>query len=143
MSLERLVFEHDAIDLISRNLLVLTRQAPPDFESAISLLALLAGEVESHLEYEDRTVYAVLIDRYQKPPFIGAERFEQLFEVLKTDWCDYLADWSEGKVRAGWSGFCAATAGIIPRLQARVRTENELIYSRALNDGVITLREAS
>ncbi len=68
MSLERLVFEHDAIDLISRNLRVLTKQEPPDFESAISLLALLAREVESHLEYEDRTVYAVLIDRYQKPP---------------------------------------------------------------------------
>jgi hypothetical protein len=66
MSRERLVFEHDAIDLISRNLRVLTRQEPPDFESAISLLALLAREVEAHLEYEDRTVYAVLIDRYRK-----------------------------------------------------------------------------
>jgi hypothetical protein len=143
MSLERLVFEHDAIDLLSRNLRELTTQEPPEFDAAISLLAQLAHEVEAHLDYEDRSVYSVLIERYKKPPLIGADTFEQLFQALRIDWCGYLAEWCEENVRSEWGRFCAATAAIIPRLQARVRTENNLIYSRALNDGVITLREAS
>lgn len=142
MSLERLVFEHDAIDMLSRDLQSLTEQQPPEYEAASTLLAQLAHEVDAHLEYEDRTVYSVLIARYKAPPFIGADTFEQLFEELRTDWCGYLAHWTEERVRREWNAFHAATAEIIPRLQKRVRTETKLIYSLALGDGLIRLRDA-
>jgi len=141
MNLERLVFEHEAIDLLARNLRLLSTQKPPDFDAAVSLLAQLAEEVESHLEYEDRTVYSVLIELYKKRSFVGADKFEQLFESLRSDWCNYLADWTEENVRAQWRRFGVATAEILPRLQARVRTETNLLYSRALSNGLITLRD--
>jgi len=141
MNLERLVFEHEAIDLLARNLRLLTTQSPPEFGAAVFLLAQLAQEVETHLEYEDRTVYNALIERYKKRLLVGADKFEQLFELLRTDWCSYLAYWTEENVRAEWSRFGVATAEIIPRLQERVRTETNLIYSRALSDRLITLRD--
>lgn len=143
MNLERLVYEHEAIDLLARNLRLLTTQKPHDFEAVVLLLAELAQEVTSHLEYEDRTVYSVLIERFEKLSLVGVDKFEQLFEALRADWCRYLAKWTEENIRAEWDRFGVATAEILPRLQARVRTETNLIYSRALSNGLITLRDVS
>lgn len=141
MNLERLVFEHEAIDLLTRNLYLVSKQKPADFNTAILLLAELAQEVEAHLEYEDRTVYSALIERFKRLSLEGIDKFEQLFEALRADLCRYLSDWTEENVRAEWGRFGVATAEILPRLQARVRTETNLIYSRALSNGLITLRD--
>jgi hypothetical protein len=56
MSLERLIAEHDAIDVISRSLRAAAKQGQPACAMAVSLLSQLAQEVDAHLAYEDRTV---------------------------------------------------------------------------------------
>jgi hypothetical protein len=112
------------------------------FHSAAVLLEQLAREVDAHLKYEDRTAYSALILGYKAPPFIGADKFEELLKELRTDWCDYLVHWTEDLVCAEWTRFGVATAKIILRLQVRARTEANLIYSLALGDGIIRLRDA-
>jgi hemerythrin-like domain-containing protein len=142
MSLERLVLEHDAIDMISRDLCVVSRQVQPNHEAAVALLSQLAHEVEAHLEYEDRTVYSVLIERYKAPSRVGAEKFEQLFNELSSDWRSYLAEWTDQKIRADWVAFGVATTEMMLKVRARVMAETNLIYSLALSDGIIRLRDA-
>jgi hypothetical protein len=141
MSLERLIREHDEIDQLSQDLLTLTRQAPPSPVAALASLNHLARSVEDHLSYEDRTVYSVLIDRYATSATFNADKFERVFEELRDSWLAYLAKWDVRRVSADWSSFCAETADMIPRLQARVRNETNLIYSLALSDGTIRLRD--
>jgi hypothetical protein len=141
MSLERLIREHDEIDQLSHDLRAITRQAPPSPLAAVASLQHLARSVEDHLSYEDRTVYSVLVDRYAASPSFDADKFEKMFEELRDSWLAYLAKWDVRSVRADWSSFCADTSEMIPRLQARVRNETNLIYSLALSDGTIRLRD--
>jgi hypothetical protein len=141
MSLERLIGEHDDIEVLSRSIQILTRQEPPDFEKTSILVAQLARDVTEHLEYEYTTVYAVLIARYATVPSAGADRFKHLFEDLRSSWSGYFDTWNEDHVRADWTGFCHATDEIFPHLQSCARKELNIVYSLALNDGTIKLRK--
>lgn len=141
MSYERLIREHDAIDLAARRLENAAGAATPDTATIVGLRSELACAVNEHLHHEDRTVYALLIGLGTKGVLNAAIDFEALFQALKCDWEDYLADWDADCILADWEGFQAETSAIMARLRERVRTETDLIYPLALKQGMIPLRD--
>jgi len=141
MSYQRLTDEHARIDVALAQLTATLDRPDRDSDAAAGALQHLADELESHLAYEDSTLYeALLIDR--KPDYAQAvEQFSAQFDALRRDWGVYLDCWGAASIAADWVGFDRATRSMIGRMAERVAAENALLYSSALRFGAIPLRD--
>ena len=140
MSYERLLFEHDQIDLALARLRRLTDAAEPDVAAVSLALSHLAAELGDHLAHEDSFIYPRMIESAVGHVASIARQFVEEFDALTTDWKIYLVEWLPESIAADWAGFKRDTDAIMARLAARVRAENSVLYSAALNHGLIPLR---
>ena len=136
LSYRQLVSDHDHIERVADEILVLARAPEPDAGAIGTRLGELAIIVADHIAQEDVLIYPRLVrEGHAGPPQIA----DQL-ETLKQDWMEYLREWPEMSIAADIDTFRAETADILVRLKARVRLESDLLYSSALRDGKISLR---
>lgn len=143
MTFEQLMDEHDRIDGHLGRLTAVVRQDTEDAVGATLALCDLAEELRLHLAQEDSLMYRPIVAA-QKPAFAKtADEFCRQFDALRCDWERYLIEWTPDLIRADWTGFQISTIDIIDRLTARVRAENDLLYTAALQAGAIPLRNAT
>ncbi|WP_156680885.1 hypothetical protein [Sphingomonas profundi] len=144
LSYKRLIDEHDQIAVTMRGLEHVCRTAIPAPVEASMLLLDLAAQVDEHLRHEDRAIYTDLIALQAEGKLTTlAIDLEAAFQELSRDWLNYLADWHHDAIAYDWRAFCEATAAMLPRVQTRVQTENDLIYPAALQAGTIRLKDVS
>lgn len=141
MSYERLLFEHDQIDRALAKLRRLTEAAVPDVTAVSIALSELASDLSDHLAHEDSFIYPRMIESSVGHVASIARHFVDEFVALTGDWKTYLVEWLPESIAGDWAGFKRDTDAIIARLAARVRAENSVLYSAALNHGLITLRD--
>ena len=112
----------------------------PDVPAVSAALANLATQLSDHLAREDSFIYPRMIESSVGRVSSIARRFIEEFDSLTADWKTYLAEWLPDCITGDWDGFRHETEAIIARLAARVRAENNVLYSTALSHGLITLR---
>lgn len=140
MSYERLLREHDQIDQALARLQRLTSAAVPDVPAVSAALSHLGGELAYHLAHEDSFIYPRMIESTVGHVASVARQFIDEFEALTVDCEIYLREWLPDCIAGDWDGFRQDTDALIARLRARVRAENTVLYSAALNHGLIALR---
>ena len=140
MSYERLLFEHDSIDRALARLQRLTDASVPDVPAVSHALSDLARELADHLAHEDSFIYPRMIESSVGHVASIARSFVDEFVALTGDWKTYLVEWLPDCIAGDWDGFKRDTDAIAERLAARVRAENGVLYSAALNHGLIPLR---
>ena len=113
----------------------------PDVPAVSHGLSDLAGELTDHLAHEDSFIYPMMIESSVGEVSSIARQFVEEFDALTADWETYLAAWLPDRIAADWDGFRRDTDMVIARLTARVRAENSVLYSAALNHGLIPLRD--
>lgn len=143
MSYERLIAEHALIDARLEAMRLLTAAAEPDLPAVILGLSALAGELAHHLSHEDSFIYPRMMTGGSAESARAAQAFIDEFAELREDWGLYLTEWNAECIAADWAGFRHHTDALIARLAHRVRAENELLYTVALKNSVIPLREAA
>jgi len=141
MSYQHLIAEHDDIDRRLNKLLALVLAKVPDVDGAVIALSDLASALGSHLAHEDRLLYTRMIDAAPADFRYTVIAFNRDFDALRADWEVYLHEWSSESINYDWYNFAAATKLMAVRLAARVRAENEILYSTALKAGVLTMRD--
>ncbi|WP_136942375.1 hemerythrin domain-containing protein [Sphingomonas baiyangensis] len=142
LSFERLIREHRAIAELATVLrATIADDAAPDVMCAA--LEALSDQLVSHLATEDADIYPQLMLSADEGAAAAAREAIAAFETLAADWRDYAAHWTSGAIEADCEGFAEATAAILDRLDARVRSENELLYPMALRAAHIRLRDAA
>ena len=142
MSYQRLVAEHDEIDVAARQIEHLLTGDEPAGVVVSTRLSELALLVADHLRNEDQSVYQPLIKRQDKPRSEALLNLELHLEDLRHDWLQYLADWTPECVKADFDTFRSDTTQMMSRLRARVKIETDLIYPLALKHGSIRLKHA-
>jgi iron-sulfur cluster repair protein YtfE (RIC family) len=141
MSYERLLHEHDRIDRALARLQRLTDAPVPDVPAVSHALSDLAGELVDHLAHEDSFIYPRMIESTIGQVSAIARGFVDEFAALSEEWKTYIVAWLPDCIAGDWDGFKRDTDAILARLAARVRAENTVLYSAALNHGLIPLRE--
>ena len=117
LSYRQLLSDHDQIECVADEILVLAQAATPDVKAIGTRLSELAIIVADHIAQEDVLLYPQLVrDGHPGPPEIA----DQL-ETLKLDWMEYLREWPEVSIAADIDTFRAETAEVLVRLKARVR----------------------
>jgi len=140
MSYERLIHEHDRIDRALARLQRLSDMAEPDISMTSETLSELATELTDHLAREDGTIYPRMIESRVGEVSSIARRFIAEFDAIAADWKRYLDEWMPDRMGADWDRFRRETDAMIARLTARIHAENTVLYSAALNHGLIALR---
>lgn len=140
MSYERLLLEHDQINRALARLLRLTEAAVPDVPAVSAALSELAAQLFDHLAHEDNSLYPKMIQSKVGQVASIARQFMDEFEAMTADCRTYLTEWLPDCIEGDWEGFRRDSAAMAVRLQARVRAENSVLYSAALNHGLIALR---
>lgn len=140
MSYEQLLLEHDQINRALARLLRLTEAVVPDVPAVSGALSQLAAHLLDHLAHEDSSIYPRMIHSKVGQVASIARQFIDEFEAMTADCKTYLAEWLPDCIEGDWEGFQRDTAAMAVRLQARVRAENSVLYSAALNHGLIALR---
>lgn len=141
MSYERLIREHDAIDVLAGRLAAAAK-LNQSTDQIMVLLWDLSLAVSEHLRHEDRTVYQPLLDEpADTKKMASSQDFERMFQDLRSDWEQYLGDWNSETVAADRATFKHETETMVIRLRERVRAETSLIYPVALQHGAIRLRD--
>lgn len=143
MSYEQLLLEHDQINRTLARLLRLTEAATPDVPEVSGALSQLAAQLLDHLAHEDSSLYPKMIQSKVGQVASIARRFFDEFEEMTADCKTYLTEWLPDCIEGDWEGFRRDTAAMAARLQARVRAENSVLYSAALNHGLIALRASA
>ena len=141
MSYERLLHEHDRIDRALARLQRLTDAQVPDVPAVSCALSDLAGELVDHLAHEDSFIYPRMIESSVGHVASIARGFVDEFAALSEEWKIYIVEWLPENIAGDWDGFKRDTDAILARLAARVRAENSVLYSAALNHGLIPLRD--
>jgi len=139
MSYERLIREHDEMEAMVQDIIALTASSHVQAAAASDELIRLATLVSDHLREEDALIYPT-IARAMRMPEAEVKGIISAFEELKADWHAYIADWDGECVAGDWEGFRPATMAMLPRLRERVRFEQSMLYSAALQHGIIKLR---
>lgn len=137
LSYKQLISEHDDIALIADRLLASLSHETPSV--MLSHLAELARLVRSHMQNECRALAEVDPDRLGGPWQAAWGRGMVDFKKLQADWIMYLQTWDEHAVTASREDFVNATELMLPRLRARMATENEALYAAALQTSAIAL----
>ncbi|MCW3849020.1 hemerythrin domain-containing protein [Sphingomonas sp. LB-2] len=143
MSYERVIAEHAQIGTILRQLERLIAADAPDAAAATITLSDLAQELEHHLAYEDGVVYPRMIASANAEVSATAKRFLEDFAGLREDLHIFLGEWNSDCIAADWAEFRHQSQALIARLVARIRAENELLYTAALQANAIRLRRAA
>lgn len=141
MSYERLMSEHQRIDKAIVRLRKLIESDLPDVAAVVIALSDLSAELGSHLAHEDSFIYPRMIAGSNAESSQTARAFVSEFADLTRDWNLYLSEWSWECIQADWKSFRAETDRMMGRLALRVRAENNLLYSIALKNNAIHLRE--
>ena len=140
MSYERMIAEHGQIDRGLYRLQLLIEAGEPDASAVTILLSDLSQDLTAHLEYEDRIVYPRMLASADEHTSSTARAFVEDFAQLRRDWELYFSEWNRDCIVADWAEFCRYTRSMIARLTARIRAENEQLYTAALQAGAIRLR---
>ena len=112
----------------------------PDVPAVSAALSHLAEELTYHLAHEDSFIYPRMIESTVGQVASVARQFVDEFDALTADWKVYLREWLPDCIAGDWDGFRQETDALLARLAARVRAENSVLYSAALNHGLIALR---
>lgn len=139
---QRLIGEHDQMDLLAIRLADAVRQSP-DVARVLALRSELSLTLDDHLSNEDGFIYNDLISQRLPGYPIAVERFHDSFADLAADWGDYLRGWDEACIAADWNEFADLTIHMMDRLRSRIAEENALLYPMALRGGGIRLRMAA
>ena len=140
MSYERMIAEHGQIDRGLYRLQLLIEAHEPDASAITILLSDLSQDLSAHLDYEDSIVYPRMLASPDEHTSTTARAFVEDFAQLRGDWELYLSEWNRDCIVADWAEFRRYTRSMIDRLTARIRAENELLYTAALQAGAIRLR---
>jgi hypothetical protein len=139
---QRLLAEHDQIDMLCRALMSMVTTEMPDADAILRIRADLAAALGAHLAHEDSFIYPRMAARRGDTAEVAAS-FVSEFADLTRDWTQYLDEWSGECIVEDWTTFRHETIAIVKRLRLRVRRENEALYPAALRTGAITLRPAA
>lgn len=142
MSYERLMREHARIEIAAKRLLELVSAADPLVDAVVIALSDLSQELGAHLAHEDSFIYPRMIQGENTLMRDAANAFAAEFASLRTDWSIYLSEWGTECIAADWLHFREATHAILDRLQRRIDAENNILYTTALREGAVTLRES-
>lgn len=140
-SLERLIADHQRIMALAARL---ARAIADDQASSAAGLRdaveVLLDELLPHLGIEDRDIYPRLLIGHDDATTRAAIEAIERFEGTARDWMAYRDHWTVDAIASDRTGFGVATAGLLNQLNARVRSENELLYPLALQSSTIRLR---
>jgi hypothetical protein len=133
----RLVGDHDRIARQCAAICALAQRADQPVETAAIQLLELAVVVADHLGDEDQVIdLTATAIRFGASAEQAAAMTDEL-DVLKTDWTDFIVRWTPAAIAAQWPAFIVDAQGMMPRLAAQVRRENELLYAEAMHRGII------
>lgn len=141
MSYERLMHEHGLIEVAMKKLQGLVAGTPADVSAVVIALADLSQELGSHLAHEDSFIYPRMIQGSNPLMRDAANAFAAEFASLRVDWSVYLLEWSAECIAADWGNFAHQTDAMLDRLQRRVDAENNILYTVALRESAVTLRD--
>ncbi|RYY29012.1 MAG: hemerythrin domain-containing protein [Sphingomonadales bacterium] len=142
MSYERLMREHARIEIAVQHLLELVSAPEPDLGCVTIALSDLSQELSEHLAHEDSFIYPRMIQGNNALMRDAARAFSAEFASLRDDWSLYLREWSAECIGGDWAHFVQQTKAILERLQCRIDAENNILYTAALRESVIMLRES-
>ncbi|HEX8302020.1 hemerythrin domain-containing protein [Sphingomonas sp.] len=104
-------------------------------------LSDLSQELGAHLAHEDSFIYPRMIQSDNALTREAASAFTAEFASLHADWTMYLNEWNSECIAEDWDHFSLVTLSILDRLQRRVDAENNILYTTALRESVLSLRE--
>lgn len=127
--LEKLMSDHDEIEVISDELLARVRMAVLDDPSGLSKCRWRLQRVLSrHLALEDKHVYARL-DQFRCPRIDSlSRRVVAELVTLVDDYAGHGKRWTMDAVARDWSGYCKAVEDLVVRLRRRSAWENGTLY---------------
>ena len=112
MSYQRLVAEHDRMEVMIDTIIALTEASPAAPAAASRELVSLATLVRDHLREEDELLYRTIAKASQRPS-AEAEQLIFEFEALKADWGDHIRGWGRECIAADWNGLRQETAAVL------------------------------
>ncbi|MES2097516.1 MAG: hemerythrin domain-containing protein [Pseudomonadota bacterium] len=141
MNLEKLMAEHDRIDVAIAALAASIANEEPNTAAVTCALFDLNNELTEHLAHEDSFIYPKMIGGKNAAGAATARQFVKDFENLRTEWDNYLVEWQPECIEHDWAHFRESTVWMTDQLSKRVSAENTLLYTAALKSGSITLRD--
>lgn len=136
-SWRRLSQDHARIEAACLSLLSLAREGPRRSRDASAGLFSLSVTVADHLGVEDEVID--LVAQAVAAGYSHAEALAMREELaaLRRDWTGFLCRWVEVEVAAAWEAFVVDLQAILGRLARQVRREDQILYGRAYDLGVI------
>jgi hypothetical protein len=139
MSYQRLIAEHARIDAAMATLRACADATAPDC-TTVTALADAATLLRDHIAHEGDCLYSDLIVSGAHPFSRTADEFAVTLTVLQRDCVRYFTTWTPDTLRTDWREFQRQTRTMAARLAARGVEENALLYTPALRESVIALR---
>jgi iron-sulfur cluster repair protein YtfE (RIC family) len=127
-----LLRDHELIAVLASRLSLLIRDGA-DPAALSTALQHLVDTVEAHLAHEDATIYDLALQAQGGAGQQAIDALQSEFELLKASWGRYLCRWTPDAIAADRDGFVEASNRILPRLNDRVRLENQLLVARAMS----------
>jgi hypothetical protein len=140
LTYNRLIDDHDAIEVAASMILGDLKQSRPDSGHLASSLSRLGVMVRDHIHNEDIVLASLSQTHLDAVELQGWIVAADDFERLRFDWLAFLDHWSLAAIDQRRAEFAAAARLILKRLNARVRFESETFYAAALQSGAIERR---
>lgn len=140
VSYKTLIFEHDAIEQASCELLDAVEESGTSVEALRAMLDRLAALVEGHVRREEDILHNLGQDQLDGPWARKWKEAASAFDQLCADWTTFLHQWTAFEITRRRQEFVVASRSILTRLNERVRFETASFYALALQSGAITLR---
>ena len=117
--------DHAALARMFRDLgEMIDRPSPPPQLELFDLRRNLVSTLLSHLKLEDWALYPRLIESGDAELSEAGRRFKDEMGGLAPAFLTYCDQWNASTIPADWSGYCAATRGILDALTNRLTREN-------------------
>ena len=97
--------------------------APPQIE-LFEIRRELLSTLLAHLKLEDWALYPRLIGSEERDIASAGQAFKDEMGGLAPAFLAYSNTWNANTISADWTGYCAATAGILDALTNRLAREN-------------------
>ena len=120
---QRILGEHRVLDHAAAELEAIIGRGQRQAGQAFMSLSRFASSLAEHLMNESHS------DAGRPAPSADAA-FERELTELRFDWDEYLTAWDERRAANDWPRFAQHSLGILGRVRARIRAENDRLMGR-------------
>lgn len=140
VSFKTLIFDHDAIEQASFELLDAVEESATSVVTLRAMLDRLSALVKGHVRREEEVLHNLGQDQLDGSWARSWKEAAKAFDQLSADWISFLNQWTAFEIARQRQEFVEAARSILTRLNERVQFETTSFYALALQSGAITLR---